>query len=160
MLEKLMKDRDLQDSEDIDFLLEVADLVRQQIGSRKDFEISALLNELIQNNFYEAFSWTMELLQEEFEKKEGGLGDFVCQIGRFVTNFDEFADRLQMDSRPLHQDTENAYDTNGEIQSFSYIRTYQTKYKNIFLLSSENFDTKDNDYIQYRLLFTRNPAGT
>ena len=155
-----MKDRDLQDSEDIEFLLEVADLVRKQIESRQDSEISALLNELIQNNFYEAFSWTMELLQEEFEKKEKGLGDFVCQIGRSVTNFDEFSDRLQMDSRPLYQGTENAYDTNGEIQSFSYIRTYQTKYKNIFLLSSENFDARDNDYIQYKLLFTRDPAGT
>lgn len=35
------------------------------------------------------------------------------------------------------------------------IFVYKTGYDHVRLVSSENFDTKDNDYIQYKLLFTR-----
>ena len=41
----------------------------------------------------------------------------------------------------------------GEVQSFFNILTYRTSYESVFLITEENFDTKDNDYIRYKLLF-------
>ena len=38
---------------------------------------------------------------------------------------------------------------------FFNILTYRTAYPNIFLVTEENFDTKDNDFIRYKLLFRR-----
>lgn len=47
------------------------------------------------------------------------------------------------------------YDEHGEVESFFNNFTYRTRYKNICLLTSENFDTRDNDFIQYKLRFSR-----
>ena len=43
----------------------------------------------------------------------------------------------------------------GEVESFLNILIYKTRYNGIYLISIENFDTKDNDFIQYKLLFTK-----
>ena len=40
-------------------------------------------------------------------------------------------------------------------RQFIMDRDYEGINKNIYLVTSENFDTKDNDYIEYRLLFRR-----
>ena len=50
-------------------------------------------------------------------------------------------------------------DHDGEVQSFFNILTYKTAYPNIFLTTEENFDTKDNDFIRYRLLFKNSPQS-
>ena len=50
-------------------------------------------------------------------------------------------------------DVEKQLDDHGEVESFFNIFTYETRYPNIHLFSAENFDVKDNDFIQYRLLF-------
>ena len=44
-------------------------------------------------------------------------------------------------------------DTNGEVQSFFNILTYQIAYRSVFLISEENLDTKDSDFIRYKLEF-------
>ena len=49
---------------------------------------------------------------------------------------------------------ETVRDEHGEVISFFNILTYPTAYKNIFFISSENFDTKDNDYVLYKLSFS------
>lgn len=46
-------------------------------------------------------------------------------------------------------------DEYNEVNSFYNIQTYETKYRNIFLVSSENFDNKDEDFIEYKLLFSK-----
>jgi len=73
-----------------------------------------------------------------------------------VPNYDEFVKCLEVHSKQLESCVENVYDVNGEIESFFQTTTYQTKYRNICFVSCENFDTKDNDYVQYRLLFVKN----
>lgn len=94
--------------------------------------------------------------EEEFEKtKEYDLDDFYCGIGRSIANYDEFAGRLQVDLNAQENEVEKVYDEHGEAESFFNKFTYRTGYRNIFLVTAENFDTKDNDYIEYRLLFRR-----
>ena len=80
---------------------------------------------------------------------------FTCNIGRSIPDYDEFSNRLQVEFTVQKNDVESVYDEHGEVESFFNTFTYRTKYENICLISSENFDTKDNDYIQYKLMFSR-----
>jgi hypothetical protein len=98
----------------------------------------------------------MAILQEEFEKPDGaGMKDFSCDLGRSIPHYNDFTQRLQADFNVIDNDVEKTYDDHGEVQSFFNIFKYKTAYKNIFLVTEENFDLKDNDFIRYRLLFTR-----
>ena len=116
--------------------------------------IELLIQYIISNDYYEAFSWIMAELQEEFDKKERcGLKNFTCFIGKSIANYDEFIKCLQVDLRAIDNDTETIMDHDGEVQSFFNILTYKTGYRNIFLVTEENFDTRDNDFIRYNLLF-------
>ena len=156
MLEQFMSRNNLRDEEDIDSLLEVADLARELIGGNRYEEICRLIDYTVENSFYEAFSWIMEILQEEFDKQDScALDDFVCRLGKSIPDYDAFSEKLQVDFRALKNDIETMLDENKEVQSFFNILTYQTKFKNIYLVTLENFDTKDNDFIQYRLSFQR-----
>ena len=156
MLEKLMQSYPLQDPDDLDAVLEAADVTRQLIHDKDYTGINSIIIYTIENGLYECFSWVMALLQEEFEKADGfNLEDFVCDLGKSIANYDEFINRLQVDFNSPRQDFEKVYDEHGEVESFFNNFTYKTRYENIYLLSSENFDTKDNDYIQYKLKFSR-----
>lgn len=153
-LEELLRDNNLKDPEDIGALLELAEITRRLIRDERYPDMERLISYAISNEFHEAFSWMMAVVQEEFEKKEnGGLKDFSCFIGKSIANYDEFIRRLQVDLRASDNDTETVMDHDGEVQSFFNILTYKTAYPNIFLITEENFDTKDNDFIRYRLLF-------
>ena len=156
MTESWMKKYPLQDPADMNALLETADLTRQLINGRNYAGIDAVIVFTIENGLYECLSWVLSLLQEEFEKQaDYVLEDFVCDIGRSIANYDIFAESLQVDFNSQGQGLEKVYDEHGEAESFFNNFTYRTRYKNICLLTSENFDTKDNDYIQYRLQFSR-----
>ena len=90
-----------------------------------------------------------------FEKEtEYDLVGFVCDIGRSIASYDEFVKTLQVDFNSQKQEIEKVYDEHGEVESFFNNFTYRTRYENIYLLTSENFDTRDNDFIQYKLVFT------
>jgi len=154
-VEKFIETNNLHDTEDIDSLLELASLVRELIGSRQYEEINEVLNYTISQGFYEGFSWAAGILQEELEKDECGLESFECIIGKSIPDFDQFIQILQVDFRPSDLGYETVCDNNGEVESFFNNITYKTGFENIYLASSENFDTKDNDYIQYKLIFTR-----
>ena len=146
----------LKDPDDIDALLETADLIRLLINDRNYACINTIILYTIENSFYEAFTWIITLLQEEFEKTAGyDLDDFTCEIGGSIPDYDEFADRLQVDFNVQKSEVESVYDEQGEVESFFNIFTYKTGYDHIYLISSENFDTKDNDYIKYKLQFRR-----
>ena len=156
LLEKWIQDNQLQDPDDIDALLEAADLTRQLIQDRNYSGISRMIRYTVDHDYFECFTWVLDLLQEEFEKtKEYDLDDFYCGIGRSIANYDEFAGRLQVDLNAQENEVEKVYDEHGEAESFFNKFTYRTGYRNIFLVTAENFDTKDNDYIEYRLLFRR-----
>ena len=156
-LQEFLCNNSLKDPEDIDALLEAAEITRQLISDGKYSDLEQLINYTIENKHFEAFTWIMDILQEEFEKDENhSLTDFTCFIGNSISDFNEFIQRLQIDFDAEDNDFETTLDSSGEIQSFFNILTYKTCYDNIFLITAENFDLKDNDFIQYKLLFTRN----
>ena len=153
-LEELLRENNLKDPEDIDALLELAEITGQMIRDERYSDIELLINYTISSEYLEAFSWIMAALQEEFDKKENcGLKDFSCFIGKSIANYDEFIQCLQVDLRAIDNDSETIMDHDGEVQSFFNILIYKTAYQNIFLTTEENFDTKDNDFIRYKLLF-------
>ena len=100
-LEDLLSENNLSNPEDIDSLLELADITRRLIRDERYSGIELLISYLIGN------------------------------------------------------DAETITDHNGEVQSFFNILTYKTAYGHIFLVTEENFDTKDNDFIRYKLKFTK-----
>ncbi len=145
----------LQDPEDIDSLLEYASVVRQLISEKQYSLINRIINYTVQNNYSEAFSWAMGILQEELVKEDSVLEDFSCPVGSSIANYDEFVSNLQVDFNSLKNYIEKVYDKNGEVEAFFNVMVYKTEYENIFLVSSENFDNKDNDYINYKLSFVK-----
>ena len=54
-LEEFIQSNELRTSEDIDFLLEAADLARQLIGDKKYSDINKLINYTIDKNYFEVF---------------------------------------------------------------------------------------------------------
>ena len=145
----------LHNGDDMDALLEFADLLRQSAAKADYPQITHLINHTIINNYSEAFSWAMAILQEELLKKDSILKDFHCDIGGCIANYDEFINSLQVDFNSLKNHIEKVYDKNGEVEAFFNVMVYKTIYDNIFLISSENFDTRDNDYINYKLSFVK-----
>lgn len=156
MTEKFLNSNNLHDADDMDSLLELADLLRQAIANARYSDITRLICYTVEHGYYEAFSWCVGILQEVFEDTDCALEPFECPLGKSIPDYDEFTARLQADFSQPENDTETVCDKNGEVTSFFNILRYKTGYKNIRLVSCENFDTKDNDYIQYKLLFTGN----
>lgn len=156
-LEALLKNRNFQNLDDTDSLLKLADWLRDLIKNKNYDCINKLIKYTIDNDYFQAFTWTIDILQEEFDKNEKcTLESFGCEIGRFLKNYDKFVDILKVDFNSIENRVKDMYDSNTEIQSFFNISKYRTSYNNVFLISDENFDTKDNDYIQYKLLFSAN----
>ena len=143
-----------RDPENLDTLLELASLARQFVTEKAYDDIKALIGGVIQHSYFDALLWIVGILQEEFEKDAHELDDFECFIGKSIPNFNDFMQALQIGTQVIKNDVEKVLDDNGEVQSFFNILTYETGYANVHLISSENFDTKDNDYIQYKLAFT------
>ena len=81
--------------------------------------------------------------------------DFLCDFGNKINNYDEFISALKIEVEPHISAIKKITERYGEIESFFNILIYKTKYSGIFLISMENFDTKDNDFIQYKLLVTK-----
>ena len=155
-LEDLLSENNLSNPEDIDSLLELADITRRLIRDERYSGIELLISYLVGNDYYDAFSWVMAELQEELEKpKNSRLKGFTCFVCKSVPNYSEFIRRLQVDPEAIGNDAETITDHNGEVQSFFNILTYKTAYGHIFLVTEENFDTKDNDFIRYKLKFTK-----
>lgn len=151
--EQFLQNHDLQNSDNIDSFIELSSWVRQLIHSSRHAELARIIRHTVEHSCFEAFTWCMEILQEEFEKESHSLQDFECIIGRSIPDYDEFLKRLQVDLSIYENGFETVCDSNGEVESFFNNLIYKTRYKNIRLASSENFDTKDNDYVQYKLIF-------
>ena len=152
-LEELFRENNLKDPDDIDALLELAEITGKLISDEQYSNMEILINYTISNEYYEALSWIMAALQEEYEKESCRLKDFTCFIGKSIANYDEFIHRLQVDLKAIDNDSETTIDRDGEVQSFFNILKYKTAYPNVFLITEENFDTKDNDFIRYKLQF-------
>ena len=141
--------------EDFDFLIDVADISRKCIEEDDREKLTELIQSTVYNGLYEAFSWIIEIIQESYTKaNESHRDDFLCKIGSSIPDYDTFIKKLGADMHVLKNEVEIVPDENGEPQAFFNSLTYRTKYDNVFLVTSENFDTRDNDFIQYYLLFS------
>ena len=157
LLETYLQNNNLHDPEDMDALLEAAALARQLLDGGDTAALCTMIRYTVERGYYEAFSWLMEIVQEAFDKGAAqGLDGTACELGGLIPDYKEFIRRLQADLRVQSNDVEKIPDEYGEVQSFFNIFTYQTGYPNISLMTAENFDTKDNDFIQYKLVFARN----
>lgn len=155
-LEEFLQNNSLHDPDDIDSLLEAAEITRQLISCGLESELCRLIKYTVKNGCFEAFSWIMAILQEEFEQPEGtGMKDFSCDLGRSIPHYNEFTRFLQVDFNAIGNDVEKTFDDHGEVRSFFNISKYRTAYNNIFLVTEENFDLEDNDFILYKLEFMR-----
>lgn len=143
---------DLKDPDNLDGLLALADLVRQELDCGGT-QIEAIIRTCIADGYPEAFSWVLSILQEVYERGTG-KPDLICELGGQIPDFDGFTRQLQTEKRAWKNEVESILDEHGEVQSFFNIFTYKTGYNNIYLISAENFDTKDNDFIRYKLLVT------
>ena len=152
-LDKILKEINLDNSEDIDALVECASVVRRLVDEKNYDDINRIIRYTVENGYYEALLWTMGIISEEFQKTDCRLDSFSCMLGGRINGYDDFVQALQVDFNALKNTVEKVYDNNGEVESFFNIFVYKTGFENICLVSSENFDTKDNDYIHYRLSF-------
>ncbi len=149
---KLLQENNIHNFEEMDSLLELTSLIRRLLVCGQYSDISDIINYILRCDYCEALSWIMETLQEEFAKANCKLEDFECNLGLSIPNYDEFMHILRIDMKPIKEEIEKVLDDNGEAQSFFNILIYKTRYDNVYLISSENFDTKDYDYIQYKIL--------
>ncbi len=155
MVEMFLQNNKLYQAEEVDSLIETASLMRELISNNQHSGICRILRYAIENAYFEAFSWCIALLQEALKKEDCELKDFECMIGKSIPHYDMFIECLQVDIHSAKNGLERIYDKNGEVESFFNILTYKTGYENIYLVSSENFDTKDNDFVQYKLSFVK-----
>ena len=87
-LEELLIENNLRDPEDIDALVELAEITGRLISDESCSDIERLIQYLVSNDCYEAFSWVLAALQEEFDKEENyTLKDFTCYIGRSIADY-------------------------------------------------------------------------
>ena len=157
--ESFFQNNRLTDPDDIDALLELAEMTRGLIAQRDHAGLERLAGYAAENGLCEAFSWIMGLVQEELEGDSCRLESFSCDLGESIGAFDAILGALEMDWTALRSDAVKVFDANGEVRSFCNIFTYRTRYPNIFAVSCESFDTLDNDHIRYKLLFVRDPAA-
>ena len=138
--------------------MELAYVTRQHVFEKSYAALRNIITSAIRSGLYDALLWVMGILQEEFEKEDCAPEDLECPIGRAIPDFNRFMEAMQAESAAPKNDVEKVYDINGEVRSFFNILTYRTGFSSIYLVSAANFDTKDNDYIQYRLSFVRQRA--
>ena len=137
--------------EELDTLLEFAEEVREALEENRLADVADLIRYTVMNGYQEAFCWGLGILEEVYGQ-DGTRGELVCQIGRFIPEYNEFISRLQVDLSACENDVLQIRDENGEVQSFFNILRYRTGFAHIELVTSENFDARDNDYIQYMLV--------
>ena len=95
----------------------IMDLLEKWIQDRNYEGISRMIRYTVDHDYFECFTWVLDLLQEEFEKTaEYVLDDFYCSIGRSIANYDEFAGRLQVDLNAQENEVEKVYDEHGEAE--------------------------------------------
>ena len=154
-MENFLLNNNLSDPDDFDSLLNLATFTRILVAESNIPELTRLIKHTVHNGHREALSWIIGILQEEFEKEPCSLPPFECPLGKSIPDYDAFTQILRVDFSSLKNSVEKVLDDHGEVASFFNILTYETAYSAIRLVSAENFDTRDNDYVLYKLTFSR-----
>ena len=150
--EYIRKDLPLEDPEELDVLLEFAELVRDALENGRTLELEAFVRYTVSHGYHEALYWILGIMQEYRERMGEGEPAFSCLLGKLIPDYSGFISRLGVDLNAFSNDVEPIREENGEIQSFYNIIRYQTAFSRITLATWENFDAKDNDFIDYRLV--------
>ena len=140
------------DPEDMEFLLEYAELLRMALENGDRDAVSVLLRYALEHSFHEAFYWAAGIMEEVCGQPEVSLAGYECDLGKHIPDFNSFITRLGVDLNAFENDIRQVFDEQGEGQSFFNIIRYRTAFDHIELGTSENFDARDNDYIQYMLV--------
>ena len=146
--ERIRQGLALDDPEGIDTLLEIAELARTLLAYGQDQELAGLIRYTVARSYYDAFFWAIGILEES------GAKGFACELGACIPDYDELISRLQVNLDAAGNDVLPVRDENGEIQAFFNIITYKTGFRRIELVTEENYDSRDNDYIRYKLVIT------
>ena len=152
---RILQDIPFEEPEELDTLLVFADLVREKLQLKQERELSELIRYTIRHGHYEAFYWALGILEEAYGSDDA-MQDMRLERGRSIPDYREFISRLQVDFNAVGNDVLTVPDEHGEVQSFFNILRYQTGFPHLELVTSENFDSRDNDYIQYLLLCQTN----
>ena len=150
-LARLMERREAG-PDSLDFLLDVSRCTRGRIGEKRYDSLCTLLKAAVRNGYREALAWILSILREEHGKEESALEPFFCSLGRSIPDYDSLIRALKAGTRAESNTVEYAYDDNGEVRAFFNIRTFATGYDGTYLVTRENFDNRDNDFIRYSLL--------
>ena len=148
-VEEFLKGKNLSNVEYIEDFLELSDYTRKIIIQKEYKKLTKLIKYILENELFEAFLWIVSITEETNNE------DFLCVLGNKVDNYDEFVNVLKIEEEPYISTIKKITEKYGEVESFLNILIYKTRYNGIYLISIENFDTKDNDFIQYKLLFTK-----
>lgn len=154
-VEEFLNGKNLLNSDEIEDFLELSDYTRELISNGEYGKVGELVKTVLSSKYFEAFSWVTSILQEKYGDEKCNIKDFSCNLGRKIDNYDEFTNVLGIDPEPYTTTMKTITGKDGEIQSFYNILILKTNYTGTYLVSMENFDTKDNDFIQYKLLFTK-----
>ena len=155
-LKDFLSEVDLSNIGDMETLFAISDITRDLIDKHQYDAIGELIKQILEKKNFEALTWVVSIIQESFskQKEKKNIKDFSIKIGREIENFDEFIKTMNIQQNPYDSSIQKILDKNGEVQSFFNILIYKTQYDNVYLVSAENFDTRDNDFIQYKLLCT------
>lgn len=149
-VEEFFKEKNLTSTENIDDFLELSDFTRNLVLKKEYEKLSRLIKYIVENEFFEALSWVISIIEENCNE------EFSCDFGNMINNFDEFTNILKIEEDPYISGIKKVTEKYDEVESFFNLLIYKTRYKGAFLISMEKFDTKDNDFIQYKLLITKN----
>ena len=144
------------DPESLEFLLDFSELLREALAEKRFEDAAACIRYTVNHSCHEAFYWAIGTLEETWSQAVDALPDFECVLGKSIPDYNEFISRLQVELNAFENDVEPVRDEHGEIQSFYNIISYRTGFPHIRLVTSENFDTRDNDFIEYRLICSTN----
>lgn len=150
---RILGDLPLDEADELDVLLEFAQLVREMIGENRDRELRELIRYTVRHGYLEALYWALGILDETYGQTGDAQANFECMLGGYIPRYNDFISRLGVDLNAFESDIQKIPDENGEVQSFFQIIKYRTAFDHLELRTRENFDARDNDYIQYLLFF-------
>lgn len=136
----------------IEELLNLTQNIREYLKNGQLSKVEEKIQVTIEESNYEAFHWIVATIEEQYDNKN--LNQEICIIlGNQIRNYNLFIENIEIKqiADPIIQIVS---DKNKEVESFFHILIRSTKYKYLYLVSKEKYDLKDNDAIEYVLLFT------
>ena len=100
---RMLQDIPLEEPEELDTLLEFADLVRETLQRGQVQELSELIRYTIRHSHYEAFYWALGILEEVFGSDDS-IPELRIGLGRSIPDYREFISRLQVDFNAVGND--------------------------------------------------------